>query len=255
MTNLFKAELYKLARNKTFWVLIGVTTGISALLHCLILLDWWLLSGTQFDTAGLSELNALSPFTIPLFFNLIVSTLAGYYISTEFTQSAVIKNQMLSGNKRTHIFMAKYLVFSFGAFLVTILIPFITAVILVMIFGQADILNLANLMYLGKAYSLFTLQFLSFTAIVLLIAISAEDSGKTIIFTLVLSIIMFAIEKLITTPYIKMLYENTFFYQFNEVFKPSMTGGERLKSTLIGVISLVVTIICGIFMMNRKEIK
>src|SRR5699024_1315485 len=161
-------------------------------IYCLILTDWWLFTGTEFDKVGLSELNALFPFTMLLFFNLIVSTLAGFYVSTEFSQSGVIKNQMMSGNKRAHIFLAKYLVFSLGSLIATLLIPLITAIIMVILFGQGEILTLANLMYLGRAFSLFVLQFLSFTAIVLVIAIGTEDSGKTILFTLLLSIVMFA---------------------------------------------------------------
>jgi len=255
MINLMKAEAYKLSRNKSFWVLIVSITGFSALLHLLIMMDWWLISGTVLDEVGLSEMNALNSFTIPLVFNLLVSTLAGFYISTEFTQSGVIKNQMMSGNKRTYIFMAKYLVFTFGSLIITLLIPLITAIIVVILFGQGEILTLTNLMYLGRAFSLFALQFLSFTAIVLLIAIVTEDSGKTILFTLLLSIVMFAIEKLITAPFINMLYENTIFYQFSDVFKVTMTDGEIMKSILIGVVSLLVILLCGMFIINRKEIK
>src|SRR5699024_8126591 len=255
MTNLMKAETYKLMRNRTFWVLIASMIGLSALLHCLILTDWWLMSGTEFDNVGLSEMNAFTFFTMPLVFNLIVSTLAGFYISTEFSQSGVIKNQIMSGNKRTHIFMAKHLVFSLGSFIVTLVIPFITAIIVVILFGQGEILTFSNLMYLGRAISLFVLQFLSFTAIVLLIAIVTEDSGKTILFTLLFSVMMFAIEKLITAPIIKMLYEHTIFYQFSEVFQVTMTNGEIIRSILIGVVSLIVIYLCGIFIINRKEIK
>src|SRR5699024_11449979 len=87
-------------------------------------------------------------------------------------------------SKRTHIFMSKYLVFSLGTIIVTLLIPFITAIVAVILFRQEEILTFSNQMYLGRAFSLFALQFLSFTAIVLLIAIVTEDSGKTILFTL-----------------------------------------------------------------------
>lgn len=255
MTNLIKAEIYKLLRNRTFWVLVGTITGLSGLLHALVLTEWWQLSGTEFDEAGLSEFNALSSFTLPLFFNLIISTLAGFYISTEFGQSGVIKNQMLSGNKRTHIYMAKYLVFSVGALILTIILPLVMAIMLVMLFGQGELLNGENLAYLGRSYSLFTFQFLSFTAIVLLIAVATEDSGKTILFTLLLSIVMFVFEKFGSEPLIKMVYENTFFSQFSEAFKYTLTIGEMFKSIFIGVVSLIIILLCGIFMINRKEIK
>jgi ABC-2 type transport system permease protein len=255
LTNLIKAEIYKLKRNNTFWVLIGTITGLSALLHFLIVIDWWKLNGTSFDSAGLSELNALSTFTLPLFFNLIVSTFAGFFISTEFSHNSVIKNQLISGNKRSHIFMAKFFVFTFGSFIITILIPLLTAIILVILLGHGDVLTYSNLIYLGRAFSLFTFHFMCFTAIVLLIAIVTEDSGKTIIFTLLLSIVMFIIEKFLTYPLIKNLYENTIFYQFSDVFKFHMTDGEIIKSIFIAGISLIIIMLCGVFLFSRKEFK
>src|SRR5699024_5232790 len=190
MSNLIKAELFKLQRNKTFWVLLFAITGLSALLHYLINIDWWQVFGTSFDSAGLSELNALSTFTVPLFFNLIVCTLAGFYISTEFSQSGAIKNQIISGNKRTHIFIAKFLVFSFGSVLITVVIALLTAIITVIIFGQGEIFNVTTLMYLGRGFSLFTLQLLGFTSIIMLIAIVTEDSGKMIIFSIIFSLLI-----------------------------------------------------------------
>src|SRR5690625_5114121 len=91
MNKLLRAETYKLKRNKTFWVLLITMIGLSSFLHYLIVSDWWFMSGTPFDQAGLSELNALSVFMTPLYFNFVVSTLAGYYISVEFSQTRVIK--------------------------------------------------------------------------------------------------------------------------------------------------------------------
>lgn len=255
MNNLIRAEMYKLKRNQTFWVLIGTITGLSSLLHLLIMKDWWIIYGTAFDSAGLSELNALSTLTIPLFFNLIVGTLAGFYISTDFSLNSTIKNQIISGNKRSSIFLARFVVFSCGSILITVGIPLLTAMIIIILFGHGDIFTATNLMYLVRAYSLFTLHFLSFTAMVLLIAIVTEDSGKTILFTLLFSIIMFAMDKFMEVPFIKMLYENTIFYQFSEVFKFTISNGELIKSLFIGIVSFIIIILCGVAIINRKEIK
>ncbi|WP_066189963.1 ABC transporter permease [Gracilibacillus timonensis] len=255
MTNLIKAECYKLTRNKTFWVLIVTMAGLSLLLHLLVILDWWQLSGTVFDQAGLSEWNALTAFHLSLFFNIVISTLAGFYLATEFTQSGVIKNQIMSGHKRSHIFLAKYVIYSLGSVLVAILIPFVTALIFVWLLGHGEILNDTNNLYLARAYSLFVLQFLSFTAIVLWIAVATEDSGKTILFTLLLAIVMFAIEKLVTVPFVQAVYELTFFYQLSEVFQYQLTSTEVIKSVLVGMVSLLLLLGCGVFVFNRKEIK
>lgn len=254
MNNLVRAEIYKLNRNKVLWVLIGTVAGLSSLLHFLVVTDWWMMFGTAFDSVGLSELNALSPFTVPLFFNLIVGTFGAYYIATDFSQNRTIKNQIISGNRRTRIFMARYLVFSFVSIFITIVIPLLTAIIIIIFFGQGDIFTSSNIIYLGKAYGLFAMHFLSFTAMVFLIALFTEDSGKTILFTLLISAVVFAIEKLITAPIITILYENTFFNQFGEAFQVTMSGGELVKSICIGVGSLLVIVLAGVAVFNRKEI-
>src|SRR5690625_2954833 len=149
MSNQLKAEWFKLLRNKTFWVLVFTVTGLSALLHYLVITDWWQIYDTAFDKAGLSELNAMTIFIVPLYFNLLVSTLAGFFISNEFSQTSVIKNQIISGSKRSHIFLSKYVIFTLGSIFVTILIPLIIAFIEVILLGYGDILNLSGMLYSG----------------------------------------------------------------------------------------------------------
>ncbi|WP_026906407.1 ABC transporter permease [Paucisalibacillus globulus] len=255
MSNQIRVEWFKLQRNRTFWILLLTSTCISALLHYLVIIDWWQMGNTAFDSVDLSEMNALSTFTVPLFFNLIVGTLAAFFISNEFSQSSVIKNQIISGSKRSHIFLAKYLIFSLASIVVTILIPLIVGIIEVILLGYGEIFTPLNLLFLGRALGLFSLQFLGYTAILVLLAVITEDSGKTIIFSIVFTIIMFAVEKLMRLPIINMLYENSIFYQFSEVFKCSMTYSELIESILIAFVTIIILIWCGIYMFNKKEIK
>lgn len=255
MINQMRVELFKLQRNKTFWVLLLTAIGLSALIHFLVITGWWQLNNTPFDSAGLSELNGISTFTIPLFFNLFISTLAGFFISIEFSHGSVIKNQIISGSKRSHIYLSKYFIFTLSSIVIMILIPILTGIIEILLFDRGEILNLTSMLYLGRAYGLFTLQFLGYTAIILLLAIMTEDSGKTIIFSILFTIVMFVFEKLPNLPLIGMLYKNSIFYQFSEVFKFSMTNGEIVKSILIAFLTFIIIILCGIFIFNKKEIK
>ncbi len=255
MSNLLRAEIFKLNRNKTFWTLSLFIMVISTFMHFLIVTDWWVMTNSPFEYVGMSDFNALATFIVPLFFNVIVSTLAGFFIATEFSQHSVIKNQIVSGHKRSHIFLAKYIVFTIGSLLVTIVIPLVTAIVVSMIFGHAEFLSTANVEFLSKSYGLFTLPFLSFTLVVLIIAIVTEDSGRTIIFTLLLSAFMFVVEKLVTNSFIKSLYEYTFFYQFTVAFNPALTGKELTQSIIISTVSFIVLIILGKFIFKRKEIK
>src|SRR5690606_14361265 len=142
-----------------------------ALLHFLVITGWWQLSGTPFDRAGLSELNGISTFTMPLFFNLFISTLAGFFLSIDFSYSSVIKNQIISGSKRSHIFLSKYFVFTIGSIVITILIPILTGLIEILLFGHGEILTISSMLYLGRSFGLFALQFLGYTAIIILFAI------------------------------------------------------------------------------------
>lgn len=250
-----RAEIFKLTSNKTFWVLTISIVILSSLLHFLVITDWWMMTGTPFELIGLSEWNALFPFITPLFFNLIISTLAAFYISTEFSKTGVMKNQMMTGHKRSHIFFAKYLIYSIGSFVVTILIPLLTATMMVYLLESGEIFNQENVSYLARAFSLFSLHFICFTAIVFIITIFTEDSGKTILFTLLVAILMFVVEKFVTADVIKQLYEYTFFYQFNKVFHPMISSGDIIQSLVIGVVSFIVIISYGVFAFNRKEIK
>lgn len=255
MINLLRAEIFKLQRNKSFWVIAGIVTGISILFHVLIMTDWWMMYDTPFDRIGLGEFNGLSTFTVPLYFNLIVSSLAGFCISTEFSDSGVIRNQVNSGNKRSHIYLAKYAVYSLGSIILSILIPILTAILATLVLGYGEILQLENLMYLCRAYSLFTLQFLGFTAIIMLLAILTEDSGKTIIFSIIFTMIMFAWEKFTQATLLQFIFEHSIFQQFSDVFSVTMTSGELIKSILIGGLTIIIVLWCGVLTFNRKEIK
>lgn len=70
MSNLMKAELFKLRRNKTFIVLMLFIFGLSTLLHSLIVTEWWYMTGTPFELANLNELNALIFFHCSTVFQL-----------------------------------------------------------------------------------------------------------------------------------------------------------------------------------------
>lgn len=255
MINQIKVELYKLQKNQTFWVLLFISIGLSALMHFLVIADWWQMYGTTFNQVGLHELNGLSPFAIPLFFNLFISTLAGFFIAIEFSHGSVIKNQIISGSHRKHIYLSKYIVFSIGSIIITILSPLLTGLIETVLFGYGDILTSASLLYLGRVYGLFALQLLGYTAIILLLAMVSEDSGKTIIFSILFTIVLFAVEKLPHLPLLSTVYKFSIFHQFSNVFKLPMAIDEMLIAILIALLTIVVVTFCGIAIFNKKEIK
>lgn len=255
MINQLRTEFYKLQRNRAFWTIILVIACVSALLHYLVIIDWWHMSGTPFDHANLKEFNAISTFTAPIFFNLIISPLAGFYISNEFSHSSVIKNQILSGSKRSHIYLSKYIVFTLGSMIVTIIIPILTAVIEIFLLGHGEIFTTSSMMYLFRAYGLFMVQFMGYTAILVILAIVTQDNGKTIIFSIIFTIVMYVIEMAPELPILGTIYKNSIFYQFSAVFESSMTSGEIMKAIIIALLTFIILLSCGLMVFSKKEVK
>lgn len=255
MLNMIQAEMFKLRLNKSFWVILLTSLVLSAVMHYLAITEWWQVYNTPFDAAGLSEMNGLSMFMAPLFFNLMIGTLAAFYISTDFGPSGVIKNQIISGKNRKLIYFAKYIVYSAAAVVIAVLIPAVTGIILNIIMGNGGIFTFETITYLLGAYSLFSLQLLGYTAIISLLAIITEDSGKTIIFSILFTIGMYIVEKMPKSGIIERIYEYSIFQQFNQVLFPELGIESIMTGLAVGLITMAVLLFIGMIVFSKKEIK
>ena len=255
MLNMIQAEMFKLRLNKSFWVILLTSLVLSAVMHYLAITEWWQVYNTPFDAAGLSEMNGLSMFMAPLFFNLMIGTLAAFYISTDFGPSGVIKNQIISGKNRKLIYFAKYIVYSAAAVVIAVLIPAVTGIILNIIMGNGGIFTFETITYLLGAYSLFSLQLLGYTAIISLLAIITEDSGKTIIFSILFTIVMYIVEKMPKSGIIERIYEYSIFQQFNQVLFPELGIESIMTGLAAGLITMAVLLFIGMIVFSKKEIK
>jgi ABC-2 type transport system permease protein len=255
MINLIKAELFKLKRNKTFWVLIGVVTALYALLNYLVIIDWWNMS-TGFNDIGLKEFNALEMMKTPIVFNLGISTLAGFFINSDYT-NGTIKNQILSGNKRSHIYLSKLIVFSLGVIVISVILPVVTAILETILLGHSEIYSPSTVNYLIRSFSLYTIIIIAYSAIIMFISSLTGESGKTIIITIMMTIILFVIEKLLApmNEITKVIYENSIFYQIYQAFNPVLTTNEIIKNIFISIATLCIITYFGITIFKRKEIK
>ena len=252
---MIQAEMFKLRLNKSFWVIFLTSLVLSAVMHYLAITEWWQVYNTPFDAAGLSEMNGLSMFMAPLFFNLMIGTLAAFYISTDFGPSGVIKNQIISGKNRKLIYFAKYIVYSAAAVVIAVLIPAVTGIILNIIMGNGGIFTFETITYLLGAYSLFSLQLLGYTAIISLLAIITEDSGKTIIFSILFTIVMYIVEKMPKSGIIERIYEYSIFQQFNQVLFPELGIESIMTGLAVGLITMAVLLFIGMIVFSKKEIK
>lgn len=256
MVNLIRAELFKLKRNHTFLVLIGVIAAFYGLANYLVIIDWWNMNNTGFTNVGLKEFNALEMMKMPIIFNLGISTLAGFFINCEYTNGTV-KNQVLSGNKRSNIYLSKLIVFSLGVVVISVILPVVTAILEIILLGHSEIYTHSTVTYLIRSFSLYTIIIIAYSAIIMFIASLTRESGKTIIITIFMTFILLIIEELLVIKYeiIRVIYENSIFYQIYQAFNPAITTNEITKLIFISIITLCIITYFGIRIFKRKEIK
>lgn len=256
MINLIKAELFKLKRNHTFWILMGVVPLVYALY---LGADIWRIRDLGLYKIELEEyltIQTIGLMQTILFFNLIISTLAGFFISTDYT-TGVVKNQVLSGNKRSHIYLSKLIVFSLSAVITTVILPVVAIIIGTNIGGYNEIFISSTLIYWLRSFGLYTLIIMAYSSVVMLIATLTRESGKTIIITVVMTIILVTIEIVFVSRYeiVKMMYENSIFYQIYQPFNLVITSNEIGKSIFISLVTFIIMAYCGSMIFKSKEIK
>ncbi|MEC0256918.1 ABC transporter permease [Paenibacillus lautus] len=254
MINLLRAELFKLSKNKVFWTLTITVTVVFALMHYLITIGWWKMNNLFMD-AGLEQFSSLALATTPFYFMLFLCTLAGFFVANDFT-IGVVKNMVMSGNRRSHIFLAKLVILVLGSVILAVVCPLIVIMGGKLLFGFGEMTNSSALGYLARALGLFLIHLMALVALLMLIALLVEDSGKTIIISVVIALFISVAEVLRPLPGIlETLYHYSIFHHLIDSFRIRMSDADIIQSLSVGISTLLVLMLCGNLVFNRKEIK
>src|SRR5699024_7509892 len=133
--------------------------------------------------------------------------------------------------------------------------PLSTGLIMLAVTGNIGILDGGNIMYLIRMHLLFILQYAGYTAMITLLAVITEDSGKTIIFSVLFTLLMFVVEKVPVFNIVEIIYDYSIFQQFNLVMAPRMSDGMMAEAVIVGVLTIIVVVAAGCMVFGRKEIK
>ncbi|MUG47951.1 ABC transporter permease [Paenibacillus woosongensis] len=254
MINLLRMELFKLGKNKVFWTLTVIVTVVFTLLHYLITIGWWKMDN-MFMGAGLEMFSSLALATTPFYFMLFLSTLAGFFMANEFT-IGVVKNIVMSGNRRSHIFLAKFIVLALGSVFLAVVCPLIVIIGGKLLFAFGEMTDPSALGYLARALGLFLIHMLALVALLILIAVLAEDSGKTIIISVVIALLISVAEVLRPLPgVLETLYRYTIFHHLIDSFRVRMTYADVIQSLSVGFSAILILVFCGNLVFKRKEMK
>ncbi|GGD91808.1 ABC transporter permease [Paenibacillus nasutitermitis] len=254
MINLLRMELFKLGKNKMFWTLTIIVTVVFALLHYLITIEWWKMNNIFMD-AGLEMFSSLALATTPFYFMLYLSTLTGFFVANDFT-IGVVKNIVMSGNRRSHIFAAKLLILALGSSILALVCPLLVTIGGKLLFGFGAMTDPSALGYLARALCLFLIHMMALVALLMLIALLVEDSGKTIIISVVIALLISVAEVLRPLPGIlETLYRYSIFHHLIDSFRIRMTYTDVIQSLGVGVGTILILVFCGNLVFKRKEIK
>lgn len=267
VNNLIQAELFKLRRNKVFWTLIVLLSiggiGYTTLLYLaskgiiyLIIGKGLFIGGPDkgpaLKTSG-SEILMITLFQNPFSLTLIMSTLAGFFISNDYA-TGVMKNTALSGNNRMQIFIAKFITYALGITIICCIWPTIATVGSTILFGFWKVSDHSIFIYIMKTVCLYLLQLIAFSSIILFVAIVVEESGKAIIISIGVILFVYFGSLLLGQSFsiVSKLYQYTVFYQLYEIGNLSIN---IMKSILTAIGTALVFFLLGSIAFKKKEIK
>lgn len=254
MINLLRMELFKLSKNRVFWTLAIIATVVFAFLHYLITIGWWQLNN-RFADAGMELFSSLELVTTPFYFMLFLSTLAGFFVANDYT-IGVIKNVVMSGNHRSVIFAAKLLIFALGSVILALICPLLVIFGGKLLFGFGELTDPSAIGYFARAIGLFLLHLLAFTALLMLVALLVEDSGKTIIISVVLALLISVADVMRPLPgFLETLYHYSIFHHLLDSFRIRMTLADVLQSLTVGLSTILVLAVGGNLVFKRKDVK
>lgn len=249
MSNLIKAEWYKLKKDRSLWTVIIILIAISLSYPLLIVFD----KGA--DTLKVSDFYRTTILEGNNYvLRLVPCILAGFFISSEYS-IGTMKSIAASGNSRLRIYFAKLLVYSLGTILISLVFPivFTGAVSVFLRFN-----GMPEIGYFAGTIGLTILYAAAFASIMAMFSTIFTDSGKAIGFLLIFFIIFESILYQLghLSPVVEPVYNYSIFKLLLDIVKiGTVTGTEIFKLIIVPVITFVVFGILGSILFQKKEIK
>ncbi|NIE91191.1 ABC transporter permease [Bacillus sp. Ab-1751] len=247
MDNLLKSEAFKLKKDRLFKTLILILIATAVLIPSIMYIF-----GTEpfrvdgLYTSILDKNHFLS--------KLLPCVLAGYFISSEYSLGTM-KSIASSGNSRVRIYIAKLLVFTFGAIILSVILP-IAMTGIGAIYTQFN--GMPDLHYFIQTIIFVMLYAAAFSSIMMVFATIFTDSGKTIgvlffIFLLFDPIMFVLASKSILIEYI---YNYSIFHLVYKIMMVNtMDNIEVFKLTIIPILVYLAFGVLGVSIFLKKDIK
>ncbi|MEG0308744.1 MAG: ABC transporter permease subunit [Clostridium sp.] len=293
MLRLVKAELYKLFKNKTFKVLCGVAIFLSALWIVLasplleqITMDSMGDMSIEEKEAMVSQLTSLSagedvfipgqmgvklnakdpmnPTALEVYHSsfgsglieILIGVLIGAFMAKEYTEGT-IKNTLAYGKKRYEFYIAKFLALVVGIVILEVCLTLIGTVGTTIINGWGQTFEIAQLVGMAESFVAGVIANSAVAAVLMIIAILVKGNGATIGITVAIFILLPSITGFLygVYPWFDNLYELTPFYNSALATSIYSSGGDIMKSIVVALGTIAISLLAGIQILKAQDIK
>jgi ABC-2 type transport system permease protein len=240
VTNLFRTEIYKLFKSKSFWIIflictfLGVTTPLDG--HGYI---------TQYENIGVSFYNICLLMIFPIL-------LGGLTFGNDFVDRTV-NNGVCAGHSRFKIFICKVSAYFIGVNIVLLCSPVINIIINNILHRYISYNLISDGSVLLKTFLITSLLGMAISSISIFIAFMFRDIGKTVGISTgvyLLSVMLLNTTNDIRTNFFKFLP----LAQMRLILYRPIVSNQFKEATLIGIITMVLFLTISYFCFKKAEL-
>lgn len=293
MLKAIQAELYKLFKNRTFKVLICVAVLLSTLtvVMCLSVFEKILndsLGNMPQDQkevlmeqlTSMSESEAIvtpgqlgiqlqakdmmNPTSIEVYhasfgsgvIEIIIGILVGALIAKEYSQGT-IKNFLAYGKRREEFYLAKFVSMVIAVTIILAVMTILPTIVVTLMNGWGQAFEISQLLGMIKTFVASVIASSAVAALAMIIATLAKSNGATIGITVAIFIGIPTLAGFLygIYPWFDRVYEILPFYNSALATSIKAGNGDLLRSVIISLVTIAISLFVGIRIFKSQDIK
>lgn len=293
MLKAIQAELYKLFKNRTFKVLICVAVLLSTLtvVMCLSVFEKILndsLGNMPQDQkevlmeqlTSMSESEAIvtpgqlgiqlqakdmmNPTSIEVYhasfgsgvIEIIIGILVGALIAKEYSQGT-IKNFLAYGKRREEFYLAKFVSMVIAVTIILAVMTILPTIVVTLMNGWGQAFEISQLLGMIKTFVASVIASSAVAALAMIIATLAKSNGATIGITVAIFIGISTLAGFLygIYPWFDRVYEVLPFYNSALATSIKAGNGDLLRSVIISLVTIAISLFVGIKIFKSQDIK
>ena len=255
-----QAELYKLFKNRTFKVLICVAVLLSTLtvVMCSSVFEKILndsLGNMPQDQKEvlMEQLTSMSESEV---IEIIIGILVGALIAKEYSQGT-IKNFLAYGKRREEFYLAKFVSMVIAVTIILAVMTILPTIVVTLMNGWGQAFEISQLLGMIKTFVASVIAGSAVAALAMIIATLVKSNGATIGITVAIFIGIPTLAGFLygIYPWFDRVYEVLPFYNSALATSIKAGNGDLLRSVIISLVTIAISLFVGIKIFKSQDIK